>query len=662
MVDTPRKTFPELQALSAPVVDSDVLAVYRTPGPAKRTTASVFADYIKAFYSASGGSALVGFLQAGTGAVPRTMQAKVRDGAVTPADYGAVGDGATNDAAALALAIAAADAGGFVLDWGAKTYAIATALDVTLTGAMRWRASGATVLYTGGSDANIGFNVALPVGKDHALTGSGFLFDGASKCNQGIRFHQNLGNQTATFYAEGLGSQNIDMFSAAASSSAAITVFGGFKSVRLVRPTASNVRMRTGAGVPGSRGVTGVKVLQNVGVSGSYTKTTEIEDPVIDRVYNQDATYTTDMDGIGVFANPDVDSTFGPSNCRITGSIISRCWGRDVKTQTSYTFLEPTRSSRSEGPTGGIISAAYDIQSGSGLVIGGEYTVDGVVISGGLVRFSCGTATSPMSSEWIGGTISLVNGATATFIGAHDPTTGVERAVSKFSGQTVRGNIPSFVKIRTNGYDTDICRVENLSASRITSALFLSSTRSGGSSPYRAILQAAGCVQLNAALAPMAITDGGSGSQFIVSQSGCYGFTEAPTTYNSAVSSGLGGIEQVGTRYPVPYQTGTPGSVYLSGTERDFALTLAAGETYTLPSHGLNGVFFATITMDVSAFTAALVCVGSTITSIFAGASTQVSGGGDPGTGDLRVWRTGANLVVKNGTGAQAILMVKLFG
>lgn len=86
MVDTPRKTFPELQALSAPVVDSDVLAVYRTPGPAKRTTASVFSDYIKAFFSASGGSALVGFLQAGTGAITRTVQSKLRDG-VNLLDY-----------------------------------------------------------------------------------------------------------------------------------------------------------------------------------------------------------------------------------------------------------------------------------------------------------------------------------------------------------------------------------------------------------------------------------------------------------------------------------------------------------------------------------------------------------------------------------------------
>jgi len=79
MATTPRKTFPELQALPAPVVDSDVLAVYRSPGPAKRTTATIFADYIKAFFSASGGSALVGFLQSGTGAVARTVQAKLRE-------------------------------------------------------------------------------------------------------------------------------------------------------------------------------------------------------------------------------------------------------------------------------------------------------------------------------------------------------------------------------------------------------------------------------------------------------------------------------------------------------------------------------------------------------------------------------------------------------
>ena len=94
MATTPRKTFPELQALSAPVVDSDVLAVYRAPGPAKRTTATVFSDYIKAFYSAPAGSALIGFLQSGTGADARTVQSKLRD-IVNVLDFGAVQNGTT---------------------------------------------------------------------------------------------------------------------------------------------------------------------------------------------------------------------------------------------------------------------------------------------------------------------------------------------------------------------------------------------------------------------------------------------------------------------------------------------------------------------------------------------------------------------------------------
>jgi hypothetical protein len=110
MATTPRKTFPELQALSAPVVDSDVLAVYRSPGPAKRTTASVFSDYIKAFYSASGGSALVGFLQAGTSAVTRTAQDKMRD-VVSAKDLGAVGDDSTNNASIWPVIVARAQAG-----------------------------------------------------------------------------------------------------------------------------------------------------------------------------------------------------------------------------------------------------------------------------------------------------------------------------------------------------------------------------------------------------------------------------------------------------------------------------------------------------------------------------------------------------------------------
>lgn len=73
--------------------------------------------------AASGGSALVGFIQSGTGATARTLQAKARD-LVSVKDFGAVGNGVADDTAAIAAADVYARSIGAKLYFPAGTYMV----------------------------------------------------------------------------------------------------------------------------------------------------------------------------------------------------------------------------------------------------------------------------------------------------------------------------------------------------------------------------------------------------------------------------------------------------------------------------------------------------------------------------------------------------------
>lgn len=79
-------------------------------------------------YAASTGSTLVGTITSGTGAAARTVASKLND-AINVKDFGAVGDGTTNDTAAIQNAINAANsAGGGSVYFDAKDYLISNAI------------------------------------------------------------------------------------------------------------------------------------------------------------------------------------------------------------------------------------------------------------------------------------------------------------------------------------------------------------------------------------------------------------------------------------------------------------------------------------------------------------------------------------------------------
>jgi hypothetical protein len=158
--------------------------------------------------SAGGGSAQVGYRRA-PAAQARTVEARLRDLPVHVADYGAVGNGVTDDSAAIQAAINdAAAAGGRDVVFDAKQYAIGTGLVVSTAnvylrgvgyqkhgqefggGPTRWTQYGGTILKwigpTSGGQTMLSFK---PPVTGPALFGVGYegiIIDGDAKASYGL--------------------------------------------------------------------------------------------------------------------------------------------------------------------------------------------------------------------------------------------------------------------------------------------------------------------------------------------------------------------------------------------------------------------------------------------------------------------------------------------
>jgi hypothetical protein len=149
--------------------------------------------------AASGGSNLVGFLQAGTGAVATTVQAKLRE-SVSVKDFGAVGDDSNDDTAEIQAAITSLSAGG-VLYFPPGTYKVSAALNLVsnLTmefagGAKLKHASGVTTEYIlrGATKDNLVFrdmviegNGAFGLSAVYLTSGNNILFDNCTITKSG---------------------------------------------------------------------------------------------------------------------------------------------------------------------------------------------------------------------------------------------------------------------------------------------------------------------------------------------------------------------------------------------------------------------------------------------------------------------------------------------
>lgn len=346
-------------------------------------------DVVPSVLIASSGSSLVGFLQAGTGAVARTAQAKMRE-RLTPQDFGAVGDGATNDAAALSAVLAEHNISGIPIDLGSSIYAISAVLSQTFTRKAVILGDGATIKLTSG--ANIARAVDLTVNQ-YGADLRGWTVDANNKAYNGLVITNTLTadmTQIGDLYAEDIRAVNVYRSGLTFSGGFGIWVSGGFNKVHFVRPRIVGVKLATGAGIVSVIGVHGLVVLQSGSAEARFVT---IDDPYIENVYSEDPAWLSDQDGIQLFGLTPSVSVLDISRVDINGGTFKNCWGRSIKAARRNVHVNGAHFVRTSGWTGGRGLMEIDFAYSDGTVRDISYFHEGFSVEK-IVSGSIGTAVS----------------------------------------------------------------------------------------------------------------------------------------------------------------------------------------------------------------------------------------------------------------------------
>ena len=309
--------------------------------------------------AASGGAALIGFVQAGAGALAQTVQSKLRQ-TLSANDFSGVDPTGFTDSTAGLRAV--------------FDYAIPLAKQVVLDG--RYRISGpiqsyATVRDAGGLHVFVVGRTLITVDagatpfadvlcfqtslyNSASILGGELNIDGSNKAARGITIrHNDTGSGGDVRIEAKLKLVNfLETVVGETRENCALQVYGLYGTVKINAPYVYSVNRTNPTVGAGSGACSGIAVAN---CSGSV----EITDPWVERVLCGPGA-AEDGDGVKVFgANPTVATEAYVGSCVIRGGYAVNCQGRSFKLRgTSVTLIKP-RVRRTDSVT--VISQGLDI-------------------------------------------------------------------------------------------------------------------------------------------------------------------------------------------------------------------------------------------------------------------------------------------------------------
>ena len=451
----------------------------------------------------SSGSELVGFISSSTGATGRTAQSKLNE-IISVKDFGATGDGSTDDSTAIQNAIISTigktlyfPPGNYIISTSPSNNASGIQLGTTLTANTKWIGDSASI--TCNSSSHRSHMVYMNCG-GYSMTIEGISFNSSNKSLNCVRVDSS--NFESSAYISGCQFRNTLALTSAGVggfiSTGGIRFLGAFESVIIKNCVVDSIDRVAGAGIPGSSGSNGILI---GAVGTNYTKFSNVSSCRISNITCQDTgndANNVDCDGLAIFHQVVTSGSYTPARSSIYENSFVNCKGRDIKLQidegivsgnTSYRNILPTsggfNSINCQFTSGNISNNMFHLDSVAGTPdLSPFYATGGTDPSSSIVAFYEGTSSSRARSITVSNNMVFNNVAEATGVldsfyqGADGHSTGSSPMYVTISGNKISGgacNYFAYPTLRSSSEGAAYHTISDNSATKLVTSFLVGS-------------------------------------------------------------------------------------------------------------------------------------------------------------------------------------------